>query len=38
MFKGPLLLQREGDLVWGLIASLFIGNTLLLILNLPLAP
>jgi putative tricarboxylic transport membrane protein len=35
---GPLLLQREGDLVWGLIASLFIGNTLLLLLNLPLAP
>ena len=35
---GPLLLQREGELVWGLIASLFIGNTLLLILNLPLAP
>ena len=23
---GPLLLQREGDLVWALIASLFIGN------------
>ncbi|HEU4511859.1 MAG TPA: tripartite tricarboxylate transporter permease [Nocardioidaceae bacterium] len=35
---GPLLLQREGDLVWGLIASLFIANTLLLLLNLPLAP
>ena len=35
---GPLLLQREGALVWGLIASLFIGNTLLLVLNLPLAP
>ena len=35
---GPLLLQREGDLVWGLIASLFIANTLLLVLNLPLAP
>lgn len=35
---GPLLLQRESELVWGLIASLFIGNTLLLILNLPLAP
>ena len=35
---GPLLLQREGELVWGLIASLFIGNTLLLLLNLPLAP
>jgi putative tricarboxylic transport membrane protein len=35
---GPLLLQREGDLVWALIASLFIGNTLLVVLNLPLAP
>jgi putative tricarboxylic transport membrane protein len=35
---GPLLLQRESDLVWALIASLFIGNTLLLLLNLPLAP
>jgi putative tricarboxylic transport membrane protein len=35
---GPLLLEREADLVWALIASLFIGNTLLLILNLPLAP
>ncbi|MFL6047346.1 MAG: tripartite tricarboxylate transporter permease [Propionibacteriaceae bacterium] len=35
---GPLLLQRESGLVWGLIASLFIGNTLLLLLNLPLAP
>jgi putative tricarboxylic transport membrane protein len=35
---GPLLLEREGDLVWALIASLFIGNTLLLVLNLPLAP
>jgi putative tricarboxylic transport membrane protein len=35
---GPLLFEREADLVWALIASLFIGNTLLLILNLPLAP
>ena len=35
---GPLLLVREGDLVWALIASLFIGNLLLLLLNLPLAP
>jgi putative tricarboxylic transport membrane protein len=35
---GPLLLVREGNLVWALIASLFIGNTLLLLLNLPLAP
>ena len=35
---GPLLLQKEPRLVWALIASLFIGNTLLLLLNLPLAP
>jgi putative tricarboxylic transport membrane protein len=35
---GPLLFERESDLVWALIASLFIGNTLLLLLNLPLAP
>lgn len=35
---GPLLFEREGDLVWALIASLFIGNVLLLVLNLPLAP
>ncbi len=35
---GPLLFEKEPKLVWGLIASLFIGNTLLLVLNLPLAP
>lgn len=35
---GPQLLANEGDLVWALIASLFIGNTLLLLVNLPLAP
>jgi putative tricarboxylic transport membrane protein len=33
---GPLLFQTQGDLVWGLLASLYIGNVLLLILNLPL--
>lgn len=35
---GPLLFQNEPELVWALIASLFIGNTLLLLINLPLAP
>jgi putative tricarboxylic transport membrane protein len=35
---GPQLFDQEPELVWGLIASLFIGNTLLLALNLPLAP
>jgi putative tricarboxylic transport membrane protein len=33
---GPLLLQSQPDLVWGLIASLYIGNIMLLVLNLPL--
>jgi putative tricarboxylic transport membrane protein len=33
---GPTLLTTESALVWTLIASLFIGNTMLLILNLPL--
>ncbi len=33
---GPLLFSRAPDLVWGLIASLYIGNFMLLVLNLPL--
>jgi putative tricarboxylic transport membrane protein len=33
---GPLLFMTNGALVWGLIASLYIANILLLILNLPL--
>ncbi|MFI7275028.1 tripartite tricarboxylate transporter permease [Streptomyces sp. NPDC049879] len=35
---GPLLFERESELVWGLIASLFVGMVMLLVLNLPLAP
>ncbi len=34
---GPLLLQNQPELVWGLIASLYVGNVMLLVLNLPLA-
>jgi len=33
---GPLLFDHESALVWGVIASLYIGNAMLLILNLPL--
>ncbi len=33
---GPLLFASSPDLVWGLIASLYVGNLMLLILNLPL--
>ena len=34
---GPLLFSSRPDLVWTLIASLYIGNVMLLVLNLPLA-
>ena len=33
---GPLLFERSSGLVWTLIASLYIGNVMLLILNYPL--
>jgi len=32
---GPLLFQRNPDVVWGLIAALFIGNFMLLAMNIP---
>jgi putative tricarboxylic transport membrane protein len=35
---GPLLIEQQPELVWGLMASFYIGNLFLLILNLPLAP
>ncbi|HEV2067764.1 MAG TPA: tripartite tricarboxylate transporter permease, partial [Thermomicrobiales bacterium] len=33
---GPQLFDQNPELVWGLIASLYIGNLMLLVLNLPL--
>ena len=33
---GPLLIKQHPDLFWGLVASLYLGNGLLLVLNLPL--
>jgi putative tricarboxylic transport membrane protein len=33
---GPMLFQTHPDLVWGLIASMYVGNVMLLVLNLPL--
>lgn len=32
---GPLLFQNQPDLVWGLIASLFIANIILIVMNVP---
>ena len=33
---GPLLFQSRPDLVWGVIDSMYVGNVMLLLLNLPL--
>jgi putative tricarboxylic transport membrane protein len=35
---GPFLISNHPDLFWGLISSMYIGNVMLLILNLPLIP
>jgi putative tricarboxylic transport membrane protein len=32
---GPLLITQQPDLFWGFIASMYVGNVVLLILNLP---
>ncbi|MEM1503685.1 tripartite tricarboxylate transporter permease [Domibacillus sp. 8LH] len=34
---GPTLFQKEPDFVWAVIASMFIGNVMLLFMNLPMA-
>ncbi|HWR38530.1 MAG TPA: tripartite tricarboxylate transporter permease [Patescibacteria group bacterium] len=34
---GPLLYQKNPDFIWAVIASMFIGNFLLLVMNMPLA-
>jgi putative tricarboxylic transport membrane protein len=33
---GPLLIKQNSDVFWGVIASMYVGNIMLLILNLPL--
>ncbi|MBM3554450.1 MAG: tripartite tricarboxylate transporter permease [Alphaproteobacteria bacterium] len=33
---GPLLMTQKPDLFWGIVASMYIGNVMLLVLNLPL--
>jgi len=35
---GPLMIQENPSLFWGLVASMYIGNVMLLVLNLPLVP
>jgi putative tricarboxylic transport membrane protein len=38
LVPGPFLFRDHADVVWGVIASLCIGNAILVILNLPLIP
>ncbi len=33
---GPMLMSRNPDFFWGVVASMYIGNAMLLVLNLPL--
>jgi putative tricarboxylic transport membrane protein len=33
---GPMLLKEHPNLFWGVIASMYVGNVVLLLLNLPL--
>jgi putative tricarboxylic transport membrane protein len=33
---GPLLMVQKPDLFWGIVASMYIGNVMLLVLNMPL--
>ena len=33
---GPLLISQQPELFWGFVASMYVGNVMLLILNLPL--
>ncbi len=35
---GPLLIQNNPDVFWGVVASMYLGNAMLLVLNLPLIP
>ena len=35
---GPLLLKEHPDIFWGVVCSMYIGNAMLLVLNLPLIP
>jgi putative tricarboxylic transport membrane protein len=35
---GPLLMTQRPELFWGIVASMYIGNVMLLVLNLPLVP
>ena len=35
ILPGPLLISQQPDLFWGFVASMYVGNVVLLVLNLP---
>ncbi len=35
---GPMLLTKNPELFWGVVASMYIGNVMLIIINLPMIP
>jgi putative tricarboxylic transport membrane protein len=35
---GPFFIEQHPDIFWGMVASMYIGNVMLLVLNLPLIP
>jgi len=35
IMPGPFLIKKNPDLFWGLVASMYIGNVMLLVINLP---
>src|SRR5687767_7869995 len=35
VLPGPMLIQEQPELFWGFVASMYVGNVVLLILNLP---
>src|SRR6185369_7123291 len=35
VLPGPMLIQQQPELFWGFVASMYIGNVVLLVLNLP---
>lgn len=38
MRPGPLLMQDHPEIFWGVVSSMYLGNAMLLVLNLPLIP
>ncbi|RJR43953.1 MAG: tripartite tricarboxylate transporter permease [Desulfobacteraceae bacterium] len=38
MQPGPFFIKQHADIFWGVISSMYVGNIMLLVLNLPLVP